>query len=95
MYWKTLMAAVAAPLILSAGAAVAAPAGANPPGAASARPASTEAEARARVEAAGYTNVENVQRGPDGWTANALHNGKPVVVKVNAAGHVSPAPPAQ
>jgi hypothetical protein len=46
--------------------------------------------ARARIEADGYKNVQGLNRGPDGkWHGKALRGGAEVDVTVDAAGRVS------
>ncbi len=47
------------------------------------------ADARARIEADGYSNVQGLARGPDGkWRGQATRSGARVSVTVDAAGRV-------
>lgn len=65
-----------------------------PPAAAPAAPAApmttvmlTEADARTRIEAAGYTNITGLTQAADGtWRATATRNGQTTTVNVNDAG---------
>jgi hypothetical protein len=48
------------------------------------------ADARARIEADGYSNVQGLTRGPDGkWRGQATRSGARVSVTVDAAGRVA------
>jgi putative membrane protein len=50
----------------------------------------TEADARTRIEGAGYTNVTALTQGADGrWTATATQNGSSVNVAIDDQGNVS------
>lgn len=47
----------------------------------------TEADARSRIEAQGYTNVTGLMQNPDGtWSATATREGATTQVTVNDAG---------
>lgn len=56
----------------------------------------TEADARSRIEAQGYTNVTGLMQNPDGsWSATATQNGQTTQVTVNDSGvqvSTTPAP---
>jgi hypothetical protein len=50
-----------------------------------------EAQARELILRAGYAEVEDLKRGPDGtWQARALREERSVKVKVDKQGNVSP-----
>ena len=48
----------------------------------------TEAQVKQKLEADGYTNIHDLQRGKDGWNAKAMHNGKQVSVAVDNDGRI-------
>lgn len=48
----------------------------------------TEAEARTRLEADGYTNIQDLKPDHDGWRGMATKNGKQVSVDVDKDGSV-------
>ncbi|GAM98632.1 hypothetical protein U91I_02267 [alpha proteobacterium U9-1i] len=55
----------------------------------------TEADARTRIETAGYTNVTALTQNADGhWTATATQNGASVNVMIDSTGNVTVATPA-
>ncbi len=41
-----------------------------------------------KLEADGYTNIHDLQRGKDGWNAKAMHNGRQVSVAVGNDGRI-------
>ena len=47
-----------------------------------------EAQVKQKLEADGYSNVSDVRKDKDGWTAKANHNGKQVTVDVDANGKI-------
>jgi hypothetical protein len=50
----------------------------------------TEAQARGRIQKAGYTDVTGLALSDDGlWQGHAMMNGKPVAVSMDFRGHVS------
>jgi len=49
----------------------------------------TEAQAKQKLEASGYTNVANVHQAGDGWAAKAMKNGEQVSVLIDASGKIS------
>ena len=63
----------------------------SPPASTSSRPAAaalTEAQVKQKLEADGYTNVHDLQRGNEGWNAKAMHNGRQVSVAVSNDGRI-------
>jgi hypothetical protein len=48
----------------------------------------TADEAKKKIEAAGYTMVENIKPAGDGYTAVAMKGGKMLPVKIDKAGKV-------
>ena len=52
--------------------------------------AATEEQAKAAIEAAGYTNVAGLTKTPQGqWSGTAMKDGKALQLSVNAQGHVA------
>jgi hypothetical protein len=50
----------------------------------------TAAGVAARMQALGYSDIQNLHRGPDGkWVGNASRNGVPVTVTTDAEGKVT------
>jgi hypothetical protein len=47
-----------------------------------------EAQVKQRLEADGYSDVSDVHKDKDGWTAKAQHNGKQVTVDVDSTGKI-------
>ena len=45
-----------------------------------------QAQARKDIELDGYTKIENLHQGKNGWVATASEDGKPVQVEVNSMG---------
>ena len=67
---------------------------ATPPAGSAANPntgsALTEAQAKARFEARGFTNVSELTKGSQGfWTAKAMKDGKSVQLSLDARGQVT------
>jgi hypothetical protein len=67
---------------------------ATPPAGSAANPNTaatlTEAQAKARIEARGFTNVSDLKKGGQGmWTANAMKDGKSVQLSLDARGQVT------
>lgn len=93
----TAAAIAAGPALISGAAAQQAPGGQRSPGAQQqqqppGQPSQQglgETEARAMIEAHGYSNVEQLQPDGDGFTASAERDGEPVRVSINSRGQVS------
>jgi len=50
----------------------------------------TAAGVAARMQALGYSEIQNLHRGPDGkWVGNATRNGVPVTVTTDSEGKVT------
>jgi hypothetical protein len=50
----------------------------------------TAAGVAARMQAQGYSEIQNLHRGPDGkWVGNATRNGVPVTVTTDSEGKVT------
>jgi hypothetical protein len=50
----------------------------------------TAAGVAARMQALGYSEIQNLHRGPDGkWVGNATRNGVPVMVTTDSEGKVT------
>jgi putative membrane protein len=74
-------------LVVAAGTAVAQHGSAS--SAANPLPDSQAATAQRRIEQDGYTDVQNLAKGPDGlWRGTALRDGKQVQVTVDRSGNV-------
>ncbi|HTZ80052.1 MAG TPA: hypothetical protein VMC10_19230 [Stellaceae bacterium] len=48
----------------------------------------TMAQAKREMIGDGYTNVQNLKKSQQGWTASAMESGKPVTLVVNRLGDV-------
>jgi hypothetical protein len=56
----------------------------------SAGPALTEAQAKSRIEGAGYTRVSELKKDSTGaWNAKAMKDGKPVQLSLDVQGRVT------
>ena len=48
----------------------------------------TEAQARSRLEAEGYSDIQDLKKDRDGWVGKAMKNGKRVAVDVDKDGDI-------
>jgi hypothetical protein len=48
----------------------------------------SEAEARTKLEQAGYTNIRNVRSGPEGISATATKDGREVFLVIDSGGRI-------
>ncbi|HEX2888660.1 PepSY domain-containing protein [Vineibacter terrae] len=92
---KLMFAAAIAAVITAVGyPAWAQPAPAPAPSTSPAGKTASEKNAQMALEKAGYTQVTNVKSSPEGVTAKAMKDGKPVSVVVDTTGKIKERPPA-
>lgn len=49
----------------------------------------TEADVKTGLEKMGFSPVTDVKKGPNGFTAKAMHSGQPVTLEIDRSGRVS------